>query len=232
MADGESLHLRLELVAPRGPVFEGDVEMVVVPAVTGEIGILPRHAPLVAQLAIGQLRALTGEGKWLTFAVAEGFVKVQFNKVIVLADTAEEASAIDVARAEKGVERALQRLEMHPDGHCARGRHRRSVPGATCIKASSQQAESRPDGLLEAHPRTLMAPDTEEPRLSGARRAPLGRTGDGRRGEELGAQADGRFAARLRAPASCATCPTSRTCTPCARSWSISAPWWSSTGAP
>ena len=112
MADGESVSLRLELVAPRGPVFEGDVEMVVVPAVTGEIGILPRHAPLVAQLAIGQLRALTGEGKWLTFAVAEGFVKVQFNKVIVLADTAEEASAIDVARAEKGVERALQRLEM------------------------------------------------------------------------------------------------------------------------
>lgn len=112
MADGESVSLRLELVAPRGRVFEGDVEMVVVPAVTGEIGILPRHAPLVAQLAIGQLRALTGEGKWLTFAVAEGFVKVQFNKVIVLADTAEEASAIDVARAEKGVERALQRLEM------------------------------------------------------------------------------------------------------------------------
>ena len=112
MADGESVSLRLELVAPRGPVFEGDVEMVVLPAVTGEIGILPRHAPLVAQLAIGQLRALTGDGKWLTFAVAEGFVKVQFNKVIVLADTAEEASAIDVARAEKGVERALQRLEM------------------------------------------------------------------------------------------------------------------------
>jgi F-type H+-transporting ATPase subunit epsilon len=112
VADGESVSLRLELVAPRGPVFEGDVEMVVVPAVTGEIGILPRHAPLVAQLAIGQLRALTGDGKWLTFAVAEGFAKVQFNKVIVLADTAEEASTIDVARAEKGVERALQRLEM------------------------------------------------------------------------------------------------------------------------
>ena len=112
MADGDNLHLRLELVAPRGPVFEGDVDMVVVPAVTGELGILPRHAPLVAQLAIGQMRALTAEGRWLTFAVAEGFVKVQFNKVIVLADTAEEASAIDVARAEKSVARAQQRLDM------------------------------------------------------------------------------------------------------------------------
>jgi F-type H+-transporting ATPase subunit epsilon len=113
VADGDNLHLRLELVAPRGPVFEGDVDMVVVPAVTGEIGILPRHAPLVAQLAIGQMRALTLDGQWLTFAVAEGFLKVQFDKVIVLADTAEEASKIDVARAEKSVERALQRLEMH-----------------------------------------------------------------------------------------------------------------------
>jgi F-type H+-transporting ATPase subunit epsilon len=113
VADTDNVRLRLELVAPRGPVFEGDVEMVVIPAVTGEMGILPRHAPLVAQLAIGQLRAQTVDGKWLTFAVAEGFAKVQFNKVIVLADTAEEASQIDVARAEKGVERALQRLEMH-----------------------------------------------------------------------------------------------------------------------
>ncbi len=113
MADGDNLHLRLELVAPRGPVFEGDIDMAVVPAVTGELGILPQHAALVAQLAIGQMRALTPDGQWLTFAVAEGFVKVQFNKVIVLADTAEEASKIDVARAEKSVERALQRLEMH-----------------------------------------------------------------------------------------------------------------------
>ncbi len=113
MAEGENLHLRLELVAPRGPVFTGDVDALVVPTETGEIGILPRHAPLVALLAIGQLRALSPEGRWMSFAVAEGFVKVQFNKVIVLADTAEEASQIDVDRAEKSVERALQRLDMY-----------------------------------------------------------------------------------------------------------------------
>lgn len=116
MADGDKVQLRLELVAPQGLVFEGDADMVVIPAVTGEIGVLPRHAPLVAQLAIGRLRALTGDGEWLNFAVAEGFVKVQFNKVIVLADAAEEASKIDVPRAEKAVERALQRLEMQRMG--------------------------------------------------------------------------------------------------------------------
>jgi F-type H+-transporting ATPase subunit epsilon len=116
VAGDSNKHLRLELVAPWGPIFEGDVDMVVLPAVTGEIGILPQHAPLVAQLAIGRMRALTTGGDWITFAVAEGFVKVQFNKVIVLADAAEEASKIDVARAEHSVEHALQRLEMHRMG--------------------------------------------------------------------------------------------------------------------
>jgi F-type H+-transporting ATPase subunit epsilon len=116
MAEEDSGQLRLELVAPAGLVFEGDVEMVVIPAVTGEVGILPRHAPLVAQLAIGRLRALTSDGTWLVFAVADGFVKVQFNKVIVLADAAEEASKIDVDRVEKAVERATKRLEMYHAG--------------------------------------------------------------------------------------------------------------------
>jgi F-type H+-transporting ATPase subunit epsilon len=116
MAEEDSGQLRLELVAPAGLVFEGDVEMVVIPAITGEVGILPRHAPLVAQLAIGRLRAVTSDGTWLVFAVADGFVKVQFNKVIVLADAAEEASKIDVDRVEKAVERATKRLEMYHAG--------------------------------------------------------------------------------------------------------------------
>jgi F-type H+-transporting ATPase subunit epsilon len=113
--------LRLELVAPRGPVFEGDVQMVVLPGVGGELGILPRHAPLVAQLTIGRMRALTAEGEWLTFAVADGFAKVQFDKVIVLADTAEEASQIDVERVEKALARATNRLEMYRTGTVPEG---------------------------------------------------------------------------------------------------------------
>jgi len=112
----ESPYLRLELVAPAGLVYEGDVEMVVLPAVTGEVGILPRHAPLVAQLTIGRVRALQPGGDWLTFAVAEGFAKVQFNKVIVLADAAEESSQIDVERVQRSIERATKRLEMYHAG--------------------------------------------------------------------------------------------------------------------
>ena len=121
MGQEDSPYLRLELVAPAGLVFEGDVEMVVLPAVTGELGILPRHAPLVAQLSIGRLRALQPGGDWLTFAVAEGFAKVQFNKVIVLADAAEEASQIDVERVQRSIDRATQRLEMLHSGTVPEG---------------------------------------------------------------------------------------------------------------
>jgi F-type H+-transporting ATPase subunit epsilon len=116
VAGEESERLRLELVAPSGPVYGGEVEMVVVPVVTGEVGILPRHAPFVAQLSIGRLRALAPDGGWLNFAVAEGFVKVQFDKVIVLADAAEKAEDIDVERAQRSIERALERLEMYHNG--------------------------------------------------------------------------------------------------------------------
>lgn len=121
MAQEDSSSLRLELVTPAGLVFEGDVEMVVVPAVTGELGILTRHAPMVVQLAIGRLRALTADGTWLVFAVAEGFVKVQFNKVIVLADAAEEASQIDTQRAEEAVDRSTERLQMYHSGTVPEG---------------------------------------------------------------------------------------------------------------
>jgi F-type H+-transporting ATPase subunit epsilon len=123
VAQEDSAYLRLELVAPAGLVFEGDVEMVVIPAATGEMGILPRHAPIVTQLAIGRLRALSAEGDWLVFAVAEGFVKVQFNKVIVLADAAEEASKIDIPRAEEAINRANERLQMYREDTVPEGEH-------------------------------------------------------------------------------------------------------------
>jgi len=119
--DHEGGLLHLELVAPAGLVFEGEAEMVVLPATTGELGILPRHAPLVAQLSIGRLRVLRPGGDWVDFAVAEGFAKVQFDKVIVLADAAEEASKIDVPRVQRSIERATQRLEMYRLGTVPEG---------------------------------------------------------------------------------------------------------------
>jgi len=103
--------LRLEIVSPDGPVYEGDVAMVIIPAVGGEMGILPRHAPMVAALAIGESRVKTPAGEWFSMAVAQGFAKVQFDKVIILADAAELASEVDLERAEQAYDEAQKKLE-------------------------------------------------------------------------------------------------------------------------
>jgi len=108
--------LRLEVVSPDGLVFDGDVAMVVVPAERGEMGILPRHAPVVARLSIGEIRVKNLDDKWLSLAVAEGFVKVQFDKVIVLADAAELVSEIDLQRAQEALTRAEERLAQLKNG--------------------------------------------------------------------------------------------------------------------
>jgi F-type H+-transporting ATPase subunit epsilon len=118
----ESDHLlHVQLVAPRGPVYEGEAVQVILPAVTGEFGILRGHAPLVAQLTIGRMRVQNADGKWMEFAVADGFAKVRDNKVVVLADSAQEASQIDIPMVKEAIERATRRLEMHRSGTVPEG---------------------------------------------------------------------------------------------------------------
>ena len=124
MAEDQQHFLRLEVVSPDGLVFEGDVAMVVVPATGGEIGILPRHAPLVAQLAIGELRVRTLGNETISLAVADGFVKVQTDKVIVLADDAELASEIDEGKVIRARDRALANLAMLKEGKTPPGQDR------------------------------------------------------------------------------------------------------------
>jgi F-type H+-transporting ATPase subunit epsilon len=124
VADEQQHFLRLEVVSPDGLVFEGDVAMVVVPATGGEIGILPRHAPLVAQLAIGELRVRTLGNETISLAVADGFVKVQTDKVIVLADDAELASDIDEAKVIRARDRAQANLAMWKEGKAPPGQER------------------------------------------------------------------------------------------------------------
>ena len=121
MADEQQHFLRLEVVSPDGLVFEGDVGMVVIPATGGEIGILPRHAPLVAQMAIGELRVRTLGNETISLAVADGFVKVQTDKVIVLADDAELASEIDEGKVIRARDRALANLAMWKEGKAPPG---------------------------------------------------------------------------------------------------------------
>ncbi|MBI3292092.1 MAG: F0F1 ATP synthase subunit epsilon, partial [Elusimicrobia bacterium] len=99
----------LEIVTPEKVALRAAVEFLVVPAYEGELGILPGHAPLLAQLQPGVLR-ITQVGAVTPFAISGGFVEVTPRRVAVFAETAEMAEEIDVERARLAAERARAQL--------------------------------------------------------------------------------------------------------------------------
>jgi F-type H+-transporting ATPase subunit epsilon len=102
----------LSLVTPDGAAYEGQVEMIVVPGQIGEIGVLARHAPLIATLKAGSTRVHPGDGAdVLEFATGPGFFQVLRDRAIALVDDAVEASQIDGARARAQLEAAQAELE-------------------------------------------------------------------------------------------------------------------------
>jgi F-type H+-transporting ATPase subunit epsilon len=101
--------LKLEIVTPEAKIFSEDVEIVFVPGVDGELGILPKHIPLMTMIKPGELR-VTSHGKETAMAVGEGFVEVTGESVTVLTDMAVEAQAIDESAAEAAVKRAQEAL--------------------------------------------------------------------------------------------------------------------------
>ena len=103
--------LTLTVVSPEREVLrEDDVEMVVAPGIDGELGLMPRHAPLVTQLQAGTLRYRSGgDERFLT--ILGGFLQVMQDTVTVLADGSERSDEIDVERAEHARAEALRELE-------------------------------------------------------------------------------------------------------------------------
>ena len=101
----------VSLVTPEGPAFEGDAEMLIVPGDAGEIGVLARHAPLVATLKAGSTRVHVGEGEVREYATGPGFFKVELDRAIALVDDAVRAIEIDDARARAQLEEARAELE-------------------------------------------------------------------------------------------------------------------------
>ena len=112
----------VSLVTPEGPVFEGDAEMIVVPGAAGEIGVLARHAPLVATLKAGSTRVHTGEGDVREYATGPGFFKVELDRAIALVDHAVLASEIDDAQARAQLEEARAELERVEQGESSADR--------------------------------------------------------------------------------------------------------------
>jgi F-type H+-transporting ATPase subunit epsilon len=103
--------LRVDIVTVERVVYSEDVDIVIAPGVEGELGILPRHAPLLTALTYGELRVRRGDEE-LSFAIGGGFMEVQPKVVTVLADTAERAEEIDLDRAQEARRRAEERLRQ------------------------------------------------------------------------------------------------------------------------
>jgi F-type H+-transporting ATPase subunit epsilon len=102
----------VSLVTPEGAAFEGEAEMLVVPGAAGEIGVLARHAPLVAMLKAGSTRVyLRRDGEVREFATGAGFFKVEQDRALALVDDAVDAKEIDEARARAQLEEAQRELE-------------------------------------------------------------------------------------------------------------------------
>ena len=101
--------IRCEIVSQDRTVFEGDVDIVVIPGTDGEMGILPHHAPLLSTIRMGVIK-VRRSGQEQLFIITGGLVEVQPTIVTILADAAEDIGEIDIARAEEAKRRAEQRL--------------------------------------------------------------------------------------------------------------------------
>ena len=101
----------VSVVTPDGPAYEGDAQMIIVPGAAGEIGVLARHAPLIATLKAGSTRVHVSDTEILEFATGPGFFQVLQDRAIALVDDAVEAANIDPARAQTQLEAAQAELE-------------------------------------------------------------------------------------------------------------------------
>jgi F-type H+-transporting ATPase subunit epsilon len=98
------------VVTPDGPVYEGEAHMLIVPGAAGEIGVLARHAPLVATLKAGSTRIHVGANEMIELATGPGFFKVELDRALALVDDAVRAKEIDDARAREQLEAAQAEL--------------------------------------------------------------------------------------------------------------------------
>ena len=98
--------LQCEIVTAERRVYAGEVQEVIAPTTSGQVAILPLHAPLLSELDAGEVRLVLPDDEDLLLAVGGGFMEVRDDKVIILADSAERADEIDAERARRAREQA------------------------------------------------------------------------------------------------------------------------------
>lgn len=111
--------IKFQIVTPERMVLEENIRQVSVPTKDGEITVLPEHIPLVAGLLPGVVEIKTEKGETEIMAISGGFIEVQKDKVVILADTAERGHEIDLARAEEARRRAEDLKEKAEHGQFA-----------------------------------------------------------------------------------------------------------------
>ena len=107
------MSIRCDIVTAERSVYSDDVDLVIAPGTDGELGILPRHTPLLTTLSYGELRVRKGSEE-IIIAIGGGFLEVRPDHVVVLADMAERADEIDVSRAEAARRRAQEEISVRP----------------------------------------------------------------------------------------------------------------------
>ncbi len=105
----------LSIVTAEGPLYEGDIEMLVAPSVDGEVGILTNHHPLVTKLGPGGMRVVHADKTEQLLFVNGGYLEVLNNKATILADAAENIDAIEVEQAKAARQKAAEKLKHAAD---------------------------------------------------------------------------------------------------------------------
>ncbi|MBI3974123.1 MAG: F0F1 ATP synthase subunit epsilon [Chloroflexi bacterium] len=138
--------LHVDVVAAERSVLSETVDEVLANTPGGQIGVLPRHAPLLTLLSPGEVRLKKGADE-VVLAIAGGFMEVGDNRVVILADSAERAEEIDVARAEEARRRALARLAQRApdiDYERARAALARALARLQAVERMRRRRGSRP----------------------------------------------------------------------------------------
>lgn len=116
------MEIHCDIVTPEGTLFSGEAEMVVVPGKEGQLGVLPRHAPIVAQLDVGETRVKVDATTWRRFATSDGYFMVEHHPVaepgraLVLVEGAVAVEDIDLEAAQAAVEDAKARIAAAEGG--------------------------------------------------------------------------------------------------------------------
>ena len=138
--------MMLEIITAERQVYSGEVDMVIAPGFDGQLGILPRHAPLMTMLKAGEL-TVRKDGEDIYVAISGGFMEVLGNRVSVLADACERSDEIDEERAQQAMQRAQEQLA-----------NRGSDMDMGRALASLQRAQVRLGLVRRRRPRTGQAP--------------------------------------------------------------------------